>query len=100
MSKCPFIPRSEAIYYATWEGAPKVALLIDELTDPDPKELVLAAMKMMNSDQLLDMYLKLSESIFRGLKNKFKEHDTVHIGGVHQSAVVEVEITVKEGDQL
>lgn len=96
MSKCPFISRTEAIYYANWEGAQKVALLIDELPDPDPKELILTAMKMMNSDQLTDVYLALSESFYRGISNKCGKQDTVYIGGAHSGSVVEVGITVKD----
>ena len=63
MSKCPFISRTEAIHYANWEGAQKVSLLIDQLPDPDPDELIAAAIKLMDSEQLQLMYMKLSEMI-------------------------------------
>lgn len=43
MSKCPFISRDEALHYANWEGAYKVALLIEDVPDPDPDELQIAA---------------------------------------------------------
>ena len=100
MGKCPFILRSEALYYANWEGAQKVALLIDELPDPDPNELIAAAIKLMDSEQLQKMYLKLSECLYRAIINKSEKDDTVHFGCARPGTVVEVDITVKDGDQL
>ena len=96
--KCPFISRSEALHYANWEGAQKVSLLIDELPDPDPNELIAAAIKLMDSEQLQMMYLKLSECLYRAIINKSEKDDTVHFGCVRLGTVVEVDITVKDGN--
>lgn len=98
ISKCPFISRSEVLHYANWEGAQKVSLLIDELPDPDPNELIAAAIKLMDSEQLQMMYLKLSECLYRAIINKSEKDDTVHFGCARPGTVVDVDITVKDGN--
>lgn len=97
MSKCPFISRGEALHYANWEGAQKVALLIDELPDPDPDELIAAAIRQMDSEQLQKMYLKMSECLFRSIMNREEGCETVHFGCSRPGTVVNVDITVKDG---
>lgn len=99
MSKCPFISRDEALHYANWEGAHKVSLLIDELPDPDPDELIVAAIRQMDSEQLQKMYLKMSECLFRSIMNRPEGEDTVRFGLTRPGTVLTVDITVKEGEK-
>ena len=96
MKKCPFISREEALHYANWEGAYKVALLIEDVPDPDPDELIAAAIRQMDSEQLQKMYLKMSECLFRSIRNR-PEGDTVHLGVFRPGTLVNVYITVKDG---
>ena len=95
MSKCPFISREEALHYANWEGAYKVALLIEDVPDPDPEELIAAAIKQLDSEGLFRNYLKLSECLFRSIKDRHGE-DTITIGHERPGVKLEVSITVKE----
>lgn len=97
MSKCPFISREEALHYANWEGAYKVALLIEDVPDPDPDELIAAAIRQMDSEQLQKMYLKMSECLYRSIMNRPEGEDTVHFGLTRPGTVVNVDITVKDG---
>lgn len=97
MSKCPFISREEALHYANWEGAHKVALLIEDVPDPDPDELIAAAIRQMDSEQLQKMYLKMSECLFRSIMNRPEGDDTVHFGLTRPGTLVNVDITVKDG---
>lgn len=93
MSKCPFISREEALHYANWEGAYKVALLIEDVPDPDPDELIAAAIRQMDSEQLQ----KMSECLFRSIMNREEGCETVHFGCARPGTVVNVDITVKDG---
>ena len=52
----------------------------------------------MDSEQLQMMYLKLSECLYRAIINKSEKDDTVHFGCVRLGTVVEVDITVKDGN--
>lgn len=96
MSKCPFISREEALHYANWEGAYKVALLIEDLPDPDPDELIAAALKQLDSEGIFKQYLKLSECLFRSIKDR--QDDTITIGCERPGVKIEVSITLEEGD--
>ena len=60
-----------------------------------PNEMIAAAIRQMNSEDLLKTYLKLSECLFRSLKYE-DEKNTVIIGCEIPRAKLEVSITLEE----
>ena len=97
MSKCPFISREEALNYANWEGAYKVALLIEDIPDSDPKEMIAAAIRQMNSEELIKTYMKLSECLYRSIVNRGDEN-TILLGGERPGSKLEISITIEESE--
>lgn len=98
MSKCPFISRDEAVRYAFREGDYKVSIHIDDLPNPDPDELIAAAIKQMNLEDIFRKYLKISECLFRSITNRKEDENTINIGCERPGVKLEVSITVEESD--
>ena len=59
-------------------------------------ELILAAFKQLDSDDIFREYLKISECIFRSINDR--QADTITIGCERPGVQVEVSITVKDGE--
>ena len=60
-----------------------------------PNELIAAAIKQMNSDELFKTYLKLSECLFRSIEH---DENTITIGCERPGVKLEVSITLEESE--
>lgn len=61
-----------------------------------PDEHIAAAIKQMNSEEIFKTYLKLSECIFRSIKNRKEDEHTINIGCERSGVKLEVSITLEE----
>lgn len=60
-----------------------------------PDELIAAAIRQMNSEDLFKTYLKLSECIFRSITNR-EDENTITIGCERPGVKLDVFITLEE----
>ena len=60
-----------------------------------PNEMIAAAIRQMNSEELLKTYLKLSECLFRSIKC---EEKNIIIGCERPGVKLEVSITLEESE--
>ena len=60
-----------------------------------PDELIAAAIRKMDSEEIFKTYLKLSECLFRSIKH---EENTITIGCERPGVKIEVSITVEESE--
>ena len=63
-----------------------------------PDELIAAAIRQMNSDELFKTYLKLSECIYRSITNREEDENTIYIGCERPGVKLEVSITLEESE--
>lgn len=61
-----------------------------------PNEMIAAAIKQMDSDELFKTYLKLSECLFRSITDRDEDENTITIGCERPGVKLEVSITVEE----
>ena len=93
-----YIERLAAVGAACIEGNMKAAERIQHLPSPDPDELLAAGIKQLDSNGIIKMYLKLSECIFRFIKDRQGE-DTITMGRERPGTRIEVSITLKDGEK-
>ena len=65
----------------------------------NPDQLIAAAIRQMNSEELFKTYLKLSECIFRSIINREKDDDTIYLGCERPGVKLEVSITLEESEK-
>lgn len=63
-----------------------------------PNELIAAAIRQMDSEELIKTYLKLSECLFRSIEHE-NEVNTITIGCELSRAKLEVSITLEESEE-
>ena len=64
-----------------------------------PDEMIAAAIRQMNSDDLFKTYLKLSECLFKAIKREDEDvENTLTIGCERPGVKLEVSITLEEGE--
>lgn len=93
-----YIERIAAVGAACIKGNMEAAERIQHLPSPDPNELIAAAIKQLDSDGIFKQYLKLSECIFRSIKDR-QGKDTITIGCERPGTRIEVSITLKDGEK-
>lgn len=62
-----------------------------------PDELIAAAIRQMNSEELFKTYLKLSECLYRSITNR-EDEKTIHIGCERPGVKLDVSITLEESE--
>ena len=65
-----------------------------------PDEMIAAAIRQMDSDDIFRTYLKLSECIFRSITNRDEDSNTITIGCERPGVKIEVSITVEESEEI
>lgn len=93
-----YVDRIAAVGAACIEGNMEAAERIQHLPSLSPNELIAAAIKQLDSEGIFKQYLKLSECLFRSIKDRQGE-DTITIGCERPGTKIEVSITLKDGEE-